>query len=292
MAAETPVAARPVVRRRRSARRRAGTWVRYAVIIIVVVVALFPVYWMILSTFQPSADSLTYPPDLLPHGIQFGTLRTLFDGNPIFSWLLHSLTASAVCVAVTLIFAVPGGYLLSRLRWRGVGPFGFLLLFTQLMPGAMIVVPELQFFRTLHWTNNLLALGVLYAAFNIPLGCWILKSSFDAIPSEVIDASLVDGCGPLRVLFRVLVPLSKPGLIAVAIVAFFGSWNDYLFAAAFLTNQSLYTAGLGISTFITDQNINLDQLEAAGVVFSLLPVLFYLMVQRHVVRGLTAGAIK
>jgi multiple sugar transport system permease protein len=154
------------------------------------------------------------------------------------------------------------------------------------------VVPELQFFRTLHWTNNLLALGVLYAAFNIPLGCWILKSSFDAIPSEVIDASLVDGCGPLRVLFRVLVPLSKPGLIAVAIVAFFGSWNDYLFAAAFLTNQSLYTAGLGISTFITDQNINLDQLEAAGVVFSLLPVLFYLMVQRHVVRGLTAGAIK
>jgi multiple sugar transport system permease protein len=96
----------------------------------------------------------------------------------------------------------------------------------------------------------------------------------------------------MRVLFRVLVPLSKPGLIAVAIVAFFGSWNDYLFAAAFLTNQSLYTAGLGISTFITDQNINLDQLEAAGVVFSLLPVLFYLMVQRHVVRGLTAGAIK
>jgi multiple sugar transport system permease protein len=292
MAAETPVAARPVVRRRRSARRRAGSWVRYAVIVVVCVVALFPVYWMVLSTFQPSADSLTYPPDVLPHGIQFSTLRTLFDGNPIFSWLLHSLTASAVCVAVTLIFAVPGGYLLSRLRWRGVGPFGFLLLFTQLMPGAMIVVPELQFFRQLHWTNNLLALGVLYAAFNIPLGCWILKSSFDAIPSEVIHASLVDGCGPMRVLFRILVPLSKPGLIAVAIVAFFGSWNDYLFAAAFLTNQSLYTAGLGISTFITDQTINLDQLEAAGVVFSLLPVLFYLMVQRHVVRGLTAGAIK
>jgi multiple sugar transport system permease protein len=292
MAAETPVAARPLARRRRSRRRRATSWVRYAVIIIVCVVALFPVYWMVLSTFQPSQDSLTYPPDLLPHGIQFSTLTSLFAGNPIFSWLLHSLTASAVCVGVTLIFAVPGAYLLSRLRWRGVGPFGFLLLFTQLMPGAMIVVPELQFFRQLHWTNNLLALGVLYAAFNVPLGCWILKSSFDSVPSEVVDASLVDGCGPLRVLFRVLVPLSKPGVIAVAIVAFFGSWNDYLFASAFITNQSLYTAGLGISTFITDQTINLDQLEAAGVVFSLLPVLLYLMVQRHVVRGLTAGAIK
>jgi multiple sugar transport system permease protein len=293
MAAETQVAARPLVSRRRSRRRRRATsWVRYAVIIIVCVVALFPVYWMVLSTFQPSSHSLTYPPDLLLHGIQFSTLTSLFAGNPIVSWLLHSLTASAVCVAVTLIFAVPGAYLLSRLRWRGVGPFGFLLLFTQLMPGAMIVVPELQFFRQLHWTNNLLALGVLYAAFNVPLGCWILKSSFDSVPSEVLDASLVDGCGPMRVLFRVLVPLSKPGVIAVAIVAFFGSWNDYLFAAAFITNQSLYTAGLGISTFITDQTINLDQLEAAGVVFSLLPVLLYLTVQRHVVRGLTAGAIK
>ncbi|HUB41004.1 MAG TPA: carbohydrate ABC transporter permease [Streptosporangiaceae bacterium] len=293
MAAEvTPVAARPLVRPRRSRRRKASAFVRYAVIVVVCVVALFPVYWMVLTTFQPEQDSITYPPDLLPHGIQFSTLTSLFDGNPIAAWLLHSLTVSAVTVVVTLIFAIPGAYLLSRLRWRGVGPFGFLLLFTQLMPGAMVVVPELQFFRELGWTNNLLAIGVLYAAFNVPLGCWILKSSFDTVPSEVVDAALVDGCGRMRVLYRVLLPLSKPGVVAVAIVAFFGSWNDYLFAAAFLTNQSLYTAGLGISTFISDQTIKLDQLEAAGVVFSLLPVLLYLTVQRHVVRGLTAGAIK
>jgi multiple sugar transport system permease protein len=301
MAAEvTPVTARkpvrppaqPPVRPRRSLRRKATTWVRYAIIVIVCLVALFPVYWMVLTTFQPSQDSVTYPPDLLPHGIQFGTLTSLFANNPIASWLLHSLTASAICVVITLIFAVPGAYLLSRLRWHGVGAFGFLLLFTQLMPGAMIVVPELQFFRELHWTNNLLALGVLYAAFNVPLGCWILTSSFDSVPSEVVDASLVDGCGRIRVLFRILLPLSKPGVVAVAIVAFFGSWNDYLFAAAFITNQSMYTAGLGISTFITDQSIKLDQLEAAGVVFALLPILLYLTVQRHVVRGLTAGAIK
>ena len=206
MAAEvTPVTARPPVRsqvspparRRRSLRRKATSWLRGAIIVIVCVVALFPVYWMVLTTFQPAQDSITYPPDLLPHGIQFGTITSLFANNPIASWLLHSLTASAICVAVTLIFAVPGAYLLSRLRWHGVGGFGFLLLFTQLMPGAMIVVPELQFFRQ-----------------------------------------------------------------------------------------------LGISTFITEQTIKLDQLEAAGVVFALLPILLYLTVQRHVVRGLTAGAIK
>ena len=299
MAAEvTPVTARPPVRSpvsppvrpRRSLRRKATTWARYAIIVIVCLVALFPVYWMVLTTFQPAQDSVTYPPDLLPHGIQFGTITSLFNNNPIASWLLHSLTASAICVVITLIFAT-GAYLLSGSAGTGRS-FPDSSCFTQLMPGAMIVVPELQFFRELHWTNNLLALGVLYAAFNVPLGCWILTSSFDSVPSEVIDAALVDGCGRIRVLFRILLPLSKPGVVAVAIVAFFGSWNDYLFAAAFITNQSMYTAGLGISTFITDQSIKLDQLEAAGVVFALLPILLYLTVQRHVVRGLTAGAIK
>jgi multiple sugar transport system permease protein len=284
-----PIAPRP---RTGANRRKLGKVVRYAVIVVVCVVALFPVYWMVLTTFQPEQDSLTYPPFLLPHGFQLGTLRNLFDGNPIASWLFHSLIVSAVTVSITLLLALPGAYLLSRLRWRGIGAFGFLLLFTQLMPGAMVVVPELQFFRHLGWTNNLFALGLLYAAFNVPIGCWILKSAFDAVPNEVIDASLVDGCGRFGVLLRVLVPLSKPGVVAVAIVAFFGSWNDYIFAAAFLTKRSLYTAGLGISTFITDQTIHLDTLEAAGVVFSLLPVMLYLTVQRHVVRGLTAGAVK
>jgi multiple sugar transport system permease protein len=292
--AAEPVAAvaRPVYRRRWYSKRNAVTVVRYAVIVVVCVVALFPVYWMVLTTFQPSQYSLTYPPELLLKGFQLSTLSSLFDQDPIASWLLHSLLTSAVTVAVTLLLAIPGAYLLSRLRWRGVGAFGFLLLFTQLMPGAMIVVPELQFFRHLGWTNNLYALGLLYAAFNVPLGCWILKSAFDAVPSEVLDAARVDGCGRGGILLRVLVPLSRPGVVAVAIVAFFGSWNDYLFAAAFITDRGLYTAGLGISTFISDATIHLDQLEAAGVVFSLLPVLLYLTVQRHVVRGLTAGAVK
>jgi multiple sugar transport system permease protein len=156
----------------------------------------------------------------------------------------------------------------------------------------MILVPELQLFRRLDWTENLYALGVLYAAFNIPLGCWILKSSFDTVPKDIIDASLVDGAGKIRALTKILLPISLPGVVAVAIVAFFGSWNDYIFASAFITNNNNYTAGLGLATFITDQVVHVNQLEAAGVVFSALPILLYVLVQRHVVRGLTAGAVK
>ena len=278
--------------RGRMARRRTKRALRYVVIVFVCIVVLFPIYWMFLSAVQPSQYELTWPPSLFFRGFEWSSFSTLFQQNPIASWLVHSATASLVCVGITLVFAIPGAYLLSRLRWRGVGAFGFLLLFTQLMPGAMILVPELQLFRRLDWTENLYALGVLYAAFNIPLGCWILKSSFDTVPKDIIDASLVDGAGKVRALTRILLPISRPGVVAVAIVAFFGSWNDYIFASAFITNNNKYTAGLGLATFITDGVVHVNELEAAGVVFSALPVLLYVLVQRHVVRGLTAGAVK
>ncbi|HEY2279765.1 MAG TPA: carbohydrate ABC transporter permease [Streptosporangiaceae bacterium] len=265
---------------------------RYALVVVVCVVVLFPVYWMVLSTFQPEKYSLTYPPPFFLHGFNLGALTSLFKQQPIVSWLGHSLLVSVLAVVITVLLAVPGGYLLSRLKWRGSGVFGFLLLFTQIMPGAMIVVPELQFYRALNWTNNLFALSAIYAAFTVPLGCWILKSAFDSVPGEVVEAAIVDGTGRIGVLLRILVPLSRPALVAVLVVAFFVSWNDYVFASAFITNRGLYTAGLGISTFISEEDIQLYQLQAAAVVFSLVPVVLYMIVSRHIVRGLTAGAVK
>jgi multiple sugar transport system permease protein len=284
----SPRTARPWVRRKKKAKKA----LRYVVIVSVIVVVLFPVYWMVLGTFQPENDSLTWPPPFFLRGIDFGAITSIFNSEPLASWLAHSLLVSAITVAITIVFAIPGAYLLSRLRWRGVGAFGFLLLFTQLMPGAMLIVPELEWFRFLHWTNNLFALGVLYAAFIVPLGCWILKSSFDNVPNELVDAGFVDGCTQMGTLRRVLLPLSRSGLVAVVVVAFFASWNDYLFASAFITERSLYTAGLGIGTLIGDSQVQLFQLLAAGLIFSVLPVALYLGVQRHIARGLTAGALK
>jgi multiple sugar transport system permease protein len=290
--ADPSVAVRARVPVARRTRRRLQTGLRYAVIVFVTIVILFPIYWMVLSTFQPQQDTLTFPPPLFFKGFDTSAITSLFSEYPIGTWLAHSVLVGVVTLAITVALAIPGGYALSRLRWRGIGVFGFLLLFTQMMPGAMVVVPVLQFYRSLHWTNNLFALGVLYAAFNVPLGCWILKTSFDAVPDEIIEAARVDGAGTFRIITQILVALSRPGLAAVMVVAFFGSWNDYIFASTLLTDRSLYTAGLGIATFIGSTNIALYQLEAGGLIFSVLPVVLYLSVQRHVVRGLTAGAVK
>lgn len=280
------------MRRRGSAKRILQTIARYLIVVVSCVIILFPIYWMVLTTFQPENYILTWPPPVFFKGLNLSAITSVFVQQPIAPWLGHSFTISAITVVITILLAIPGAFLLSRLRWHGVAAFGFLLLFTQMMPGAMIIVPELQLFRALNWTNNLYALGLVYAAFNVPLGCWVLKSSFDSVPGEVVDAALVDGCGPLGALWRILLPLSQPGLVAVAVVAFFGSWNDYIFASAFLTDRDLYTAGEGIATFVSQQDVQLTQLIGAGVIFSVIPVVLYLLVQRYVVRGLTAGAVK
>src|ERR1700744_1389561 len=208
----TPAVPAAAPRPRRGPRYLAGSAIRVVVIVAVCVFALFPVSWMVLSTFQPENKTLSFPPPLFLHGFNTGAISQLFGDQPIASWLGHSVFVAVVAVAITLLLASFGAYLLGRLEWHGKLVFGLLLLFTQMMPGAMIIVPELQFYRSMGWTNNLPMLAVLYAAFNVPLGSWILKSSFDSVPNEVLDAGLVDGCTRLGVLRRLLLPLSRAGL--------------------------------------------------------------------------------
>ena len=271
---------------------RALPALRAALILLTAFVVLFPVYWMLLNAIQPSAFSLTWPPALLPRGIDLTSFARLFGEKPITQWLALSTYVATIGVIGTLVVVIPAAYAMSRLRWNGRALLGLGLLFTQIMPGAMIVAPQLTLFRAFGWTDNLVALALLHAALVVPLCTWILKSSFDAVPREIVEAALVDGCNHRQTLIGIVLPLTRPGLVAVAVVAFFSSWNEYLFSSALITRSSLYTGSLGLATLITQLDTPLFVLMAAGVTFSALPILFYLSVQRHILRGLTAGAVK
>ena len=266
--------------------------IRAGLILLTAFVVLFPVYWMLLNAIQPGAYSLTWPPALLPRGFDLTSFARLFGEKPITQWLALSTYVATIVVIVTLVVVIPAAYAMSRLRWRGRALLGLGLLFTQIMPGAMIVAPQLTLFRAFGWTDNLTMLALLHAALVVPLCTWILKSSFDAVPREIIEAALVDGCNHRQALLGIVLPLTRPGLVAVAVVAFFSSWNEYLFSSALITRSSLYTGSLGLATLITQLDTPLFVLMAAGVTFSALPILFYLGVQRHILRGLTAGAVK
>jgi multiple sugar transport system permease protein len=291
-AAAPALSERAARRRRRGAKHWIGRISLYTGVVVVAVVLFFPIYWMLVSSIQPLKYALHFPPPLYPKALNIGTYRQLLHNRPVGTWIWNSTQLALMTTAVTIVLATIGAYAMARLRWRGKLFFGFILLLTQMMPGAVIVVPVFKFFREENLTGHLWAVALLHAAFILPIGVWILMRLFSALPEDVMDAAKVDGSGDMGVLWRIVMPLSLPGLVAVGVVAFFFSWNEYLFTSTLITDGSSIPASVGIATLISQLDSPVQQLLAAGILFSILPVLFYAAVQRLIVAGLTAGAVK
>jgi multiple sugar transport system permease protein len=285
----------------RSAARRRGKVVRrvgyYLLVLFVVLVTFLPIYWMVLSAIQPTKYSTRYPPPFFPKGIDLGAFRTLFDKQPIFDWLLRSVYLAGVATVICVSLSIIGAYALSSMRWKGRNAFAIFLLLTQMLPEALIIVPIFRIFTDfpiIHrdLRNSIPALALIHAAFILPICVWVLKNMFDTVPREVREAGLVDGAGPMRVLFQIVLPLVLPGLVAVGVIAFFYAWNEYLFAQLLITDRNLFPASVGLGTMKSMLDTPIEQLLAAGMLFSIPPLIFYLAMQRYIVAGISAGAVK
>lgn len=268
----------------------------YVLVLLFCIVTAFPIYWMIVAVFQPIEYSLQYPPPLFPVSIDFDVFSQLFSepdpARRVDTWIANSIVLAAITTAVCTGLSILGAFALSGRRWRGQGTFGLLLLTTQMLPEALIVIPLYATIDKLHLKDSLVTLALVDTAFVLPICIWILKNVFDTIPNEIRDAALVDGCNRLRMLWSIMLPISAPGLVAVGVVAFFHAWNEYLFAASLITDRKLYTASVGLGSMISMIDTPVDRLMAGGLLFSIFPVIFYLLVQRYIVSGLSAGAVK
>jgi len=288
--------ARPLRPAAAQSQRRLARWVRRTLmtvlLVIVCAVVVFPMYWQFLSVVQPLKYSLSYNPPLFFKGLNWAPFQQLFDQQPMARWLWNTARLSLLVTGICLLLSVVGAYVLSHLQWKAKPAFGFFILLTQMVPGAIVIVPVYRLYHNLHLLNSLPALGFVQAAFALPICTWILKNAFDAVPGEVMESALVEGCGSLAALWRILVPLSLPGLSAVAVVAFFFSWNEYLFAQTLISQTEILPGSPGITTMISELDTPPQLLQAAGLIFAILPVGFYIVVQRYVISGLTAGAVK
>ncbi len=264
----------------------------YALVILVCVVVMFPVYWMIVSAIQPARLSMRWPPPFFPQAINLTPFQQLFRDYPVVSWVTNSTLISLLTTILCLGLGVFGAYALSCLRWRGRTAFGILLFFTQMLPEALIIIPIFIILRQLQMLENLPAVSLVHAAFVLPIGIWILKGVFDAVPREIREAAMVDGCDTLSVLWKIVIPLSLPGLVAVGVVAFFYAWNEFLFTSTMLTTDAVRPAAVGLATLRSMMETPVERILAASMLFSAPPVLFYLVMQRYIVSGLTAGAVK
>jgi multiple sugar transport system permease protein len=264
----------------------------YALVVLVCAVVLFPVYWTIVSAIQPARFSMHYPPPFVPQAINFTPFEQLFRDYPVVTWVANSTFISLQTTLLCVGLGIFGAYALSCLRWRGRTSFGIVLFFTQMLPEALIIIPIFIILRQLQLLEKLPAVSLVHAAFVLPIAIWILKGVFDAVPREIREAALVDGCGELGVLWRVVVPLSLPGLVAVGVVAFFYAWNEYLFTSTMLTTDAVRPAAVGLATLRSQMETPVERILAAALLFSGPPVVFYLAMQRYIVSGLTAGAVK
>lgn len=252
----------------------------------------FPIYWMFNTSLTVDAELYGTGQSLWPHLERIVDLPAVLGEVPIFGWLLNSSIIAFGTTLLSLLLAVLAAYALSRFRLRGGGVASFVLFSTQMLPEALLVVPLFALFGTLGLINGLGGLVLANTAFAMPVATFVIKSAIDKIPYEIEESARVDGCPRLAQLSHIVLPLAAPSIAAAAVVTFFEGWNEFLFANTFLTDRELWPASVGLATFVGQYTTPLSSVMGAALLFTLPAVLFFLLMQRQIVSGLAAGAVK
>ncbi|MGC4856474.1 ABC transporter permease subunit [Micromonospora sp. DT4] len=276
-------------RRASSAVSGLGSWVALAGLLFFV---LGPLYWIGVTAFKSEGQVVMRTDDLWPTPWTTEQFSALFANQPFGRWYLNTLLVSTASTAVALVCAALAGYALARLRFRGAQGFTVTVLLTYVMPGALLFIPLYQMLIGVRLTDSLWSLVVTYPTFTLPFATWLLVGYFSSIPVELEEAALVDGCTRLQAFGRVVLPLAKPGLLAVALFTLTNAWNEFLFAFVFITKDEYKTLPVGMQSMIAGDVVPQGQLAAASLLVSIPVVIMYALGQRFLTEGLTAGAVK
>lgn len=278
--------------RSRTSRRRRASPLLYLLVVVVVLIAGFPVYWMVDTALSSQAQLYSHPQGILP---TFANLRALFKALghvPLAGMLGNSAFIAIGTTVLSVVFGIMCAYALSRFRFYGKGAVSFLFFATQMLPEGIFLIPIYSLFITFGLVNSLWGLVLVNAAFTLPVSTFIIKSGIDAIPFEIEEAARVDNCPRLGILVTVLVPLVLPSIASAAILAFFAGWSEFMFAATFLTSRGKWPASVQLSVLVTQPGVSMPVVMAVALVFSVPAIVFFLLIQRRIVSGLTAGAVK
>jgi multiple sugar transport system permease protein len=260
--------------------------------IVLVLVCLFPFAWMALSSIKTLPELYTVPPHWWPDVPTSGNYwKVLFESN-IPRYFLNSVVISLGATGLALILAIFASYGFARFDFPGKPFWQACVLVGQLLPTAAIIVPLFITLRVLGLVNTYWGMILVYMIITLPLSVWMLTSYFKAIPVELEEAAIIDGASRLGVLFRITLPLSIPGIVAVVVYAFVTTWNEFIFALCFATDSSVKTLPIGLAEFSTEFNTDWGAVMAASMVMTLPVALLFLSMQKLFVGGLTAGATK
>lgn len=252
----------------------------------------FPIYWM--ATTALSLNSELYNSGQVPWP-QLANLPGMIAELaqlPLMRWLMNTSIVAIGTTVLSLVLGALAGYSLSRFKFHGKSILGFLMFMTQVVPEALILVPLYAMFITLGLLNSLFGLVLANVGFSLPVAAFIIKGAVDAVPYEIEESAVIDNCPRISVLTMIILPIIAPSLAAAAVISFFAGWNEYLFAATFLMDRDLWPASVGLASFVGQYETPLSAVMGAALIFSLPAVVFFLLIQRKIVAGITAGAVK
>ena len=256
-----------------------------------VLIWVFPVAWGLLTSFKTERDVLAYPPEVIFPPTTVNYHDVFFGAASIVPNLISSLIVSGLTTVLTMLFAIPAAYALARLALPWKRATGFWVLATQMLPPVGLVIPYFLLLQRVGWTDTYQGLVLVYLTFALPFAIWLLVSYFEEIPREMEEAALLDRAGRWRALWHVILPQAKGGIAVTVIFVFLNSWNEFLFAVV-LGGNNVRPVTVAMFNFISLEQTQWARL-AAGAMLAMAPVILIgIFAQRHIVKGLTVGAVK
>jgi len=267
----------------------AGVW---AGMLLALAATLFPFYWMVNTSLKPQSEVFQSPPTFVSANWTMAGYLQIWASRLIGRFFLNSAIVSIGSTLLAMALSALAAYGFSRFRMRWERPLILVLLFTQMLPGTLLIIPYFQLMAKLHLINTYLSLILAYVSFALPFSTWMLIGFFRSIPLELDEAAMVDGCGRIGAFWRVILPLSVPGLVAVAIFTFLLAWNAYVFALVLTTDPKMFPLSVGIANMLGEYQVLWNEMMAAAVLATLPVFVLYGFLERYLVQGITAGALK
>jgi len=271
---------------------RGGYYLGLLVLILMAIGSLLPLYWMITGSFKIQSDAIRVPPEWFPADPTLANYRKLlFGSTPTFRWLLNSVIVASGITVLAVLTSLMAGYAFGKKDFPGKTVAFWALLLTMMFPKQISLIPLYILMQKLEWFNSYQGMIAPYIAY--PFGIFLIRQFMQSIPDELLDAARIDGASELNLFFRIIVPLTKPAIGALAIFIFVFAWNNYLWQLLMITKRSMMTLPVGISTLTASLGSFDLGLAMAGATFAFIPMLIvFLAFQNHFVKGLTVGAVK
>lgn len=273
-------------------RKHLSTAVTYFLIVLGLGFMLMPVLWLVSTSLKTRSEMFNLPLHFIPRNLIVDNYVQIWKKIPFGTYLKNSVLVATYSTLVSLLFSSFAAYSFSRHEFRAKGTLLLFILFSQMFPSVLLIIPMFIYVKALGLLGTLTGLMFTYLTILVPLSTWALKNFFDKIPQELEEAARIDGCGHFGALFRVILPVSLPGIIAVATYCFITAWNEYLFAMVFMSSQKGWTLPVGLAALTGQFALDWGLLTAGGVISLGPAIIVMLFLQRYLIAGLLSGAIK